>query len=96
MDTHCSCLRNANPVTSLNKESGPFFPGDNYIWSFLSPFLPLAITAFGAPEGYFSLAIVAFGAFEFLSPKHQYRSAKMEMKESRLLIFKDVRVCKEQ
>ena len=31
-------------------------------------FLPLAITAFGGPEGYFSLAIIAFGAFGFISP----------------------------
>ena len=33
-------------------------------------FLPLAITAFGAPEGYFSLAIIAFGAFEFSVAKY--------------------------
>ena len=33
-------------------------------------FLPLAITAFGGPEGYFSLAIIAFGAFEFIVPKY--------------------------
>ena len=31
-------------------------------------FLPLATTAFGGTEGYFSLAIVAFGAFGSLSP----------------------------
>ena len=39
-------------------------------------FLPLAITAFGGPEGYF--AIIAFGAFEFIVPKYYYRLGKME------------------
>ena len=56
-------------LTSLNKESRPFFLGDTSIWSFPS-FLPLAITAFGVPEGYFSLAIIAFGAVEFIVPKY--------------------------
>ena len=42
-------------------------------------FLPLAITAFGDPEGYFSLAITAFG-------KYCYRLEKMELKESSLLV----------
>ena len=54
--------------TSLNKESRAFFLGDNSIWSFPS-FLPLAITAFGVHEGYFSLALIAFGAFQFVVPK---------------------------
>ena len=35
-------------------------------------FLPLAIAAFGAPEGYFSLAIVGFGAFQLIVPKYYY------------------------
>ena len=48
-------------LTSLNKEVRSFFLSDNSIWSF-PLFLPLAIAAFGAPEGYFSLAIIAFGA----------------------------------
>ena len=39
-------------LTSLYKESRPFLLGDNTIWSFPSV-LPLAITAFGGPEGYF-------------------------------------------
>ena len=30
--------------------------------------LPLAITAFGGPEGYYNLAIIAFGAFGFIVP----------------------------
>ena len=40
-------------LTSLNKEVRPFYLGDNSIWRFPSLFLPLAITAFGGPEGYF-------------------------------------------
>ena len=32
-------------------------------------FLPLAITAFGGPEAYFSPTIIAFGAFGFIVPK---------------------------
>ena len=36
-------------------------------------FLPLAITACGGPEGYFSLAIIAFGAFELMVPKYYCR-----------------------
>ena len=47
--------------------------------------LPLAITAFGGSDGYFSLAIMAFGAFEVVVPKYQYRLGKMESKESRHL-----------
>ena len=59
-------------LTSLNKEVRPFFLGDNSIWSFssVSKNLPLAITAFGGLEGYYSLAIIAFGAFQFLVPKY--------------------------
>ena len=49
-------------------------------------FLLLAITAFGGPEGLFSLAIIAFGAFEFIVPKYECRLGKMEFKESSLLI----------
>ena len=39
-------------------------------------FLPLAITAFGGPEGYFSLAIIAFGAFQSFVPKYYCRLEK--------------------
>ena len=36
-------------------------------------FGPLAITTFGGAEGYFfGLAILAFGAFEFIVPKYYY------------------------
>ena len=44
------------------------------------------MTAFGGLGGYFSLAIMAFGAFEFVVPKYCYRLGNMELKESRLLI----------
>ena len=72
-------------LTSLNKEVRLFFLSDNSIWSFPSV-LPLAIAAFGGAEGYFSLAIIAFGAFGFIVPKYYYRLGKMEFKESSLLI----------
>ena len=83
-------------LTSLNKESRPIFLGDNSIWSFasLSLSLPLALAAFGGPEGNFSLAIRAFGAFEFIVPKYYYRLGKTENKESSRLIFKEFTVFK--
>ena len=72
-------------LTSLNKKVRPFFLGDNSIWSF--PLcLPLAITAFGGSQGSLSLAIVAFGAFQFIVPKFFHLLGKMEFKESSLLI----------
>ena len=40
--------------------------------------LPLAITAFGPPESYFSLAIMSFGAFGFIVSKYYYRLGKLE------------------
>ena len=54
--------------TLINKGSRPFFLSDNRIW--IPLFLPSAITAFGGPEGHFSLASIAFGAFEFIVPKY--------------------------
>ena len=53
-------------------------------------FLPLAITAFGSPEGDFSLAIITFRAFQFVVPKYSYRLGKMEFKESSLPVYKEV------
>ena len=53
-------------------------------------FLPLAITAFGGPGGYFSLAIIAFGAFESIVPKYDYRLGKMD-KRSLDSLFKELR-----
>ena len=67
-------------LTSLTKEVRSFSLSDNSIWSY-PPVFPLAIT-----EGYFSLAIIAFEAFEFIVPKYYYRLGKMEITESRLLI----------
>ena len=46
---------------------------------------PVAMTAFGAPEGYFCPAIIAFGAFELIVPNRNYRFGKMKNKGSRLL-----------
>ena len=42
-------------------------------------FLPLAITAFGGPEGYLSLAIIVFGASEFIVPTCYDRLGKKEI-----------------
>ena len=82
-----SSTRTLKTVTSLFKfkEVRPFLLGDNSIGVF-PLFLPLAITAFGGPEVYFSLAIIAFGAFQFVVPKYYYRLGKMKNKDSRLLI----------
>ena len=49
-------------------------------------FLPLAIAAFGGPEGYFCLAIKAFGAFQFIVPKYYYRLGKMDKRSLDSLI----------
>ena len=71
-------MKTLTGLTSLNKEVGPFFLSDNSIWSY-PLFLPLAITAFGGPEGYCSLAIIAFGAFGFIvSPKEYDRLGQMD------------------
>ena len=57
-------------LTYLNREPRPFFLGDNSIWSFRSV-LPLVTTALRGPEGDFSLAIKAFGAFERIVPNYR-------------------------
>ena len=74
----CVCA-SLKTLTSLKKEEGPFFLGDNSIWSF-PLFLPLAITAFGGPEGYSSLAIIAFRAFGSIILKYYCRLGKMEVR----------------
>ena len=56
-------------------------------------FLPLAIAAFGGPEGYLSLAIIAFGAFQFIVPKYDYRLGKWNLRSLDSL-FKEVTVFK--
>ena len=70
----------------------PFFRSDHSIGSF-PLFLPLAITAFGGPEGYFSLAIIVFGASEFIVPKYYYRLGKWDLRSLDSLI-KEVTVFK--
>ena len=49
-------------------------------------FLPLAITAFGGPEGHFSLAIIAFGVFEFIVAKYYCCLGKMDKRSVDSLI----------
>ena len=77
-------------LTSLNKEVGPFSQA-TIAFGVVPLFLPLAITAFGGPEGYFSLAIIALGAFQFNVPKYYYRLGKMEFKGSSLLNLRRLR-----
>ena len=62
--------------TSLNKESRPFFLGDNRAFGVYALFLPLTITAYEAPESYFGLAIIAFGAFQLIVTKYCCRLGK--------------------
>ena len=52
------------------------------------------MTAFGGPDGYFSLAIIAFGPFQFIVPKYYYRLGKMENLRSLASLFKEVAVFK--
>ena len=58
-------------------------------------FLPLAITACGGPETYFSLAIIAFGAFQFSILKYYYRWGEWTLRNLASL-FKKVTVLKEK
>ena len=67
------------------KKVRSFLLGENSTWNFLS-FLLLAIVAFGAPEGDFSLASIAFGAFGFIVPKYYDRSGKMDKRSLDSLI----------
>ena len=80
-------LHTLKALTSLNKESRPFFLGDNSIWRFLSGNLPSAITAFGGLERYFSLAIIGFGAFGFVVPKNYDRLGRMDKGSLEFLIY---------
>ena len=80
-------------LTSLNKEVRPFFQATTAFGVFpLS--LPLAITAFGGPEGYFknSLAIIAFWSIWAHGPKYYCRLGNTEGKESRLLNLRRLRL----
>ena len=49
--------------------------------------ISLLITASRAPESYFSLAIIAFGAFELIVSKYYYRVGKMEKRSLDSLIY---------
>ena len=56
------------PLQSLAVKTN-FLENPNLLKYGVSPlFFPLTITAFGNPEGYLSLAIIAFGVFEFIVP----------------------------
>ena len=66
-----SVLDTLKTLTSLNKEVRPFFLSDIGV---------------GGLEGYFNLAIIAFGAFGFIVPKCYDRLGKMKFEESSLLI----------
>ena len=52
------------------------------------------ITAFGGPEGYLSLPIIAFEAYQFIVPKYYYRLGKWNLR-SRASLFKGVTVFKD-
>ena len=62
-------------LTSLNKEVRPFFLSDKSIWSFPS-FSSLSDYSIWRAWGYFSLAIIALGAFGFIVPKYYCRLGK--------------------
>ena len=68
-----SFVHSLRTLTSSNKESWPFSWAIIAFGVFPLFLLPLAMTAFGGPEGYFNLTIIAFGAFEFFVPKCDYR-----------------------
>ena len=73
-------------LTSLNKEVRPFFLGDSSIWSFASVSSLSDYSISEVLKANSSLAIKAFGAFQFIDTKYYYRSGKMESKETSLLI----------
>ena len=72
-------------LTSLNKESRPFFLSDNSIWS-LPSVSSLSDYSIWRSEGYFNLAIIAFGAFGLLVPKYYYRLGKTDKRSLDSLI----------
>ena len=63
------CATTLKTLNSLNKEVRPFSLA-TIAFRVIPLFLLLAITAFGGPEGYCSLAIIAFGAFGFIVSKY--------------------------
>ena len=86
------CVATLKTLTSLNKEVRPFFQA-MIAFGDVPLFLPLAITVFGGPEGYLSVAIIAFGAFQFIAPKYYYRFGKWNLR-SQPSLFKEVTVFK--
>ena len=72
-------------LTSLSKDVRPFLLSDNSIWSYPSV-SSLSDYSISRSWRLFCLAIIAFGAFQFMVPKCYYRLGKMELKESSLLI----------
>ena len=72
-------------LTSFLEESRLFL-----WWSTIAfgvfPLFPLAIAVFGGPEGYFSLANIGFGTFEFIVPKHSYRLGEIDKRSLDSLI----------
>ena len=62
---------------NLLKQGGKVvFPRRQSHLEFSLLFLPIVITAFGGRKGYFSLAIIAFGAFGFIVPARYCRLGK--------------------
>ena len=69
----------------LRSFSAPSHPQTTIAFGVSPPLLPLAITPYGGPEGYFSLVIIAFGAFELISP-NAIILWENEIKEVRLVL----------
>ena len=65
-------------LTSLNKKVRQLFLGDKGIWSFPSVSTLIANTAVEGPQGYFRVAIIAFGALQLVVPKYNYRLGRMD------------------
>ena len=78
------CLYNAPCVHIVERSLGCFAQA-MMAFGVFPLFLPLAITAFGCPEGYFCLSIKAFGAFEFIVSKYDYHWERIDIKGSSVL-----------
>ena len=75
----------AELLTNGQNVGRPLFLGDKACGVFPQS-LPFAITAFGALEGYVSLAIIAFGAFGLIVIKYYHRLGKMDKRSLDSLI----------
>ena len=91
--TSCGCKdqmsRPLKTLASLKIRSlDPFSHGDDSIWSLPLCFFPKRNSSiYGGPEGYFRLAIIAFGALKAIVPKYEYRSGKMDKRSLGSLIW---------